>query len=155
MGLMVKRILCTTDFSDLSVEGLEYSIDLARHFEAELRILHVYALPTYFAAPEGAFIPSADYATTRSNEVQEQLDALVAQYSDRGVPLKTALKVGVSYKEIVADADAWNADLIVMASHGHSGITHVILGSVTERVLRTASCPVLVVRKGNTYPSDK
>lgn len=150
-GLQLNKVLCTTDFSALSSEGIEYALNLAKDCGAAVRLVHVYALPAYFAVPDGAYIPSAEHAADRSNEVQRLLDATVAQYGDRDVPLDGVLKLGVSYEEVVKEADSWGADLIVMASHGHTGLAHAILGSVTERVLRLSRCPVLVVRRDNVH----
>lgn len=149
MGLKVDKILCTTDFSALSSKGIDYALSLAKDFNAELKIVHVYGLPSYFALPEAAVIPSAGYAADRSNELQRMMDSTVREYGDRGIEVHGMIKLGVSYEEIVREADVWGADMIVMASHGHSGIAHAILGSVTERVIRLAHCPVLVVRNDN------
>lgn len=149
MSLKIEKILCTTDFSSLSEKGVAYALDLAEMFKAEVKLVHIYSLPTYFALPEAAVIPSASFAADRSNELQRMMDATVAQYGDRGVVIHGLIKLGVSYEEITREADAFGADLIVMASHGHSGLAHAILGSVTERVLRLAHCPVLVVRNDN------
>lgn len=145
-GLQIDRILCPTDFSTLSEKGVSYAIDLAQRYNADLKLIHVYGLPTYFAVPEGAVIPSAAYAADRSNELQRMMDSTLAKLKGRQAKMRGEIKLGVSYDEIVREADDWNADLIVMASHGYSGLTHAILGSVTERVLRLAHCPVLVVR---------
>ena len=147
MTLQIRNILCPTDFSPLSEEGLRYGIGLAKKLGAKVRVIHAYGLPTYFALPEAAVIPSADYAAARSVELQSLLDDTLANHEVDGVSMDGVLRLGVVHDEIVGEAQRWNADLIVISSHGHTGLAHVILGSVAERVVRLAHCPVLVVRK--------
>lgn len=143
----IRKILCPTDFSPLSEHGIGYAIDLARQLGAEIQLLHVYGLPTYFALPEAAVIPSADFAAARSVELQELMDKTLAAHKQDGVALSGGLRVGVIHDEIVQEAARQNVDLIVISSHGHTGLSHLLLGSVAERIVRLAECPVLVVRK--------
>ena len=147
MTLQIRKILCPTDFSPLSEEGLHYGIELAQKLGAQIRVIHAYGLPTYFALPEAAVIPSADYAAARSVALQDLLDSTLASHEAAGVQMDSVLRLGVVHDEIVGEAERWNADMIVVSSHGHTGLAHVILGSVAERVVRLAHCPVLVVRK--------
>jgi len=145
--LQIRKILCPTDFSPLSEEGLHYGIELAQKLGAQIRVIHAYGLPTYFALPEAAVIPSADYAAARSVALQDLLDSTLASHESAGAQMDSVLRLGVVHDEIVGEAERWNADMIVVSSHGHTGLAHVILGSVAERVVRLAHCPVLVVRK--------
>lgn len=146
MNSKPQKILCPTDFSPLAQHGVQYALDLAQLFGSKLRLVHAYSLPTYFALPEAAVIPSAEYATARSVEHQARLDSALESLRASGIDIEGALRIGVTHAEIAEEAEQWNADLIVMSSHGHTGFTHAVLGSVAERVLRVAPCPVLILR---------
>ena len=118
MALTIAKVLCTTDFSDLSLEGIEYALNFAKQFGAEVRILHVYGLPTYLAAPDGAIIPTATLATARSDEAQRQLDETVAKYADRGVTIDGCLRVGITHDEVVSQAQEWGAGGVAEGMRG-------------------------------------
>lgn len=143
--MTIRRILCPTDFSTPSRAALDYAVKLAKEVGAAVRVLHTYSLPTYYALPEVALIPSQDYALHCSTAGQAKLDELLSHYGDAGVPIEAGLVVGPAAGEIVQDAKNHQADLIVMASRGHGAVAKLLLGSVTERVLRLAPCPVVVV----------
>lgn len=143
--MKLERILCPTDFSEASEAALTYAINLAKQVGAEIRLLHTYSLPTYYAFPEVALIPSEEYALRCSTVGQDRLDELKARHTDAGVTIHSALLVGPAATEIARDAGSHKADVIVMASRGHGQLANLVLGSVTERVLRIAPCPVIVV----------
>lgn len=140
-----KTILCPTDFSDPSDHALLAGIELAQALGARVRVVHCYGLPTYFALPELALIPSEEYAFKVSTAHQEKLDALMARHRDGGVPMQAVLRVGAPADEIIAEADACDASMVVVGSRGHGSVSKMLLGSVTERVLRRSTRPVLVV----------
>jgi nucleotide-binding universal stress UspA family protein len=139
----VQRILVATDFSDVADRALERGIDLARQLKADVLLVHAYEIPV-FGFPDGALI-MPDVGARVAMAAQQELDALVARYADRGVPLRTILRMGTPWDEINDAATTESADIIVVGTHGRSGLARALLGSVAERVVRTAKHPVLVV----------
>ena len=144
----LKKILFSTDLSELSLCALPYAIQLARQFGAELHCLHVidesyqYWLGTADnVAP--AVIPVEDVRQSS----QKQLDEFVAKHLDvEGVEVKAQLVVGRPFVEIIRYARDTEIDMIVIATHGRGGLASVLLGNVTEKVVRKSPCPVLTVR---------
>lgn len=143
--MTAKTLLCPTDFSEPSQRALAAGIELARELKAQVRVVHCYGLPSYFALPELALIPSEGYALKVSNAHQDKLDALLAEHKGSDVPISAVLRVGPPAEEVVAEADACDAAMVVIGSRGQGAVAKMLLGSVTERVLRSARCPVLVV----------
>ncbi len=136
---VIQRILCPVDFSAASAKALDVAIEYANAFRAEIHAIHVYQLSAYAS-------PSSELARDLEKQVRAELDKFVAPYASRGVPIKTGLRLGVPYVEIVDAARDAGAQLIVMGTTGKTGIQHLLLGSVAERVVRTAEVPVLSVR---------
>jgi len=148
MALEWKRILCPVDFSDASRSALQVASELARRFDGELTVFHAYPLPGY-TLPEGTVLP----ATGMLQELAEQTDALLERWKadalKDGAPRVTTDKaVGEPAVEIVAAAEEGKYDAIVVGTHGRTGLAHVLLGSVAERVVRRAPMPVVTVRPG-------
>lgn len=144
----IKRILCPVDFSETSEHALRYAIDLASRLGADVRIAHAYQLPTY-ALPDGALLARPDFVKELTTELQKQLDDLIHRYGGHGVDLRGKITEGLAFQEINRIAEEDGADLIVMGTHGRTGMKHLLLGSVAERVVRTAKVPVLTVRQGD------
>jgi universal stress protein A len=141
----LKRLLVPTDFSPTSARALEYAGVLAKQFGASLHLLHVVAFPMQtVASPEGYWVELSGFRQ-RMREDAERLIAQVAA-SLSGVQLTTEVVEGQSPARAIVEAATERAShLIVMGTHGHGGVTHLLLGSVAERVVRTAPCPVLTV----------
>jgi nucleotide-binding universal stress UspA family protein len=150
----IKEILCPTDFSTFSTRALRHAATLARQFGARLKVLHVRPLMaaygsnlSYFAA----LSPEAEQQLRAS--AQEQLREFVEPL--KGDPIQIDLEVleGEPWREICAAAEALPADLLVLGTHGRGGFERFILGSVAEKVLRRATCPVLTVchEEGRTW----
>ncbi len=143
----VKRILVPTDFSDPSAEALASAIALGKTTGATLDLVHV-AFDAAYAVP-----PPIDVAVVPVDigkvmeRVTASLDAEVAEVRAAGLTCDSAVPIGRPENEIVARAAATHADLIVMGTHGRSGLAHALLGSVAERVVRHSPCPVLIVPK--------
>jgi nucleotide-binding universal stress UspA family protein len=141
-----KRILCPVDFSECSSAALEEAASLAKVIGAELTLLHAYQNPAYVLPMQGYVGFSGDFLT----KLREQLDGEIAKQAvplrDQGIAVKTELIEGVPYKAIVDHAKENRSDLIVMGTHGRTGLAHALTGSVAERVVRLAHCPVLVTR---------
>jgi nucleotide-binding universal stress UspA family protein len=142
----IKHILCPVDFSETSEHSLRYAIDLASRLGATVELVHVYQLPTY-ALPDGAILARPDFVANLTTELQKQLDELIRRYSGHGVELRGRVVEGMAFAEIDRVAEEGGASLIVMGTHGRTGMKHLLLGSVAERVVRTSKVPVLTVRK--------
>jgi nucleotide-binding universal stress UspA family protein len=141
----IKRILVATDFSELSAEAVDTAIGLAQEFGATLDLVHVapelaIALPPPMDAVAVPFDPAAAMAeaSKRTSAEQERIRA-------RGVACESNVLAGRSDAEIVAHAEKTQADLIVIGTHGRGVIAHALLGSVAEKVVQHAHCPVLTV----------
>lgn len=139
----VRQILVPTDFSELSARAVEYARDLAEEFEATLILLNVQA-PSHISDAEGLPSPEA-LELTRTSREQGALVRLRELFLD-GEKTRYCVVTGYPEQAIPAVARAENVDLIVMATHGRTGLTRMLEGSVTEEVLRLAPCPVLALR---------
>ena len=143
--LKIKQILVPIDFSECSKKGLRYAIALAREHKAAITL--AYVVPSISMLGEYGGI---DYASM-NKEMRESADrelATVAVDEIRGVvPSDTVVCTGSPAGEIVSIAKTLPADMIVISTHGRTGLKHALLGSVAERVVQTAMCPVLVVRE--------
>jgi nucleotide-binding universal stress UspA family protein len=142
----IKRILSPVDFSDTSEHAVRYAVDLASRLGASLELVHVYQLPTY-ALPDGAILARPDFVANLTDELQKQMDELIRRYSGHGVEIRGRIVEGMPYAEVNRVAEEEKADLVVMGTHGRTGLTHLLLGSVAERVVRTSTVPVLTVRR--------
>lgn len=147
-----RRILTTTDFSDTSLGALPIAAEMASHFGAELLLLHV--VPMDVATPWDippyadfglASLPVPEYETQVKGEVERRLTQLAAKHAP-GVKVRGLVGRGDAAAEINRLAEAEHADLVVLATHGWTGWRHLVFGSVAEKVLREAPCPVLSVR---------
>lgn len=146
-----KRILVPTDFSACAEQALDYAIGLARALGAEIQLCHCGPMPDYHIP--GLVSPGMREAaaslvaqiSTMVEAAQHEMDALVQRKVTPGVSLTGTLIEGYPDEGIARRATEWSADLIVIGSHGRRGLSHVLLGSAAERVLRSAPCPVLVV----------
>lgn len=133
---IIHRILCPIDFSETSVKAFEYAAKLARHLRAELVLLHA------FDTPETLNIAGQTHPL--NHELQTKLEAFQAPSAD--VAISRTLHAGDAGEVICWLAEQRGCDLIVMGTHGRSGLKHLLFGSVAEHVLRHARCPVLTVR---------
>ncbi|MCX6576210.1 MAG: universal stress protein [Candidatus Aminicenantes bacterium] len=148
--LTIKKILCSTDFSEPSYKGLEYAKDLAALFKAELAVAYVLpVLPHQPTDPNISFsIP--EYERILHKDSEEKLQSIIKQHFPDGSKVRAIIGHGNAAKEIVRIAEEEKSDLIVIATHGVSGWHHFIVGSVAEKVIRTAPCPVFAVREHRT-----
>ncbi len=144
-----KHILVPHDFSDTAEGALTYALDLAEKLGATVTVVHTYEVPVY-AFPEGpALIPQlAGQLETASRAA---LDGVVRRATRPGLTVRATLRLGPAWSEIDAAAREGGVDLIVMGTHGRKGVARALLGSVTEKVVRTAPCPVLTVQ-GSPLP---
>jgi len=140
----LKRIVVTTDFSEASKKALPYAIAFARKFEASLVLLYV--VPAHLPA-ELSHIGIVLDEKRLMDEARERMPRFRQAELDPHLHVDTLVVSGGPAHEICRTAEAQAADLIVMATHGHTGLKHFLVGSVTENVVRHAPCPVLVVRE--------
>ena len=142
----LKTILVPSDFSECSDEALRYGLELARRFDARVHLLHVVQDPvTQPWAAEGFSVPLFEVVEEWQRQAEERLKAAVADADRARVTIVS--KVATPYAEILDYAAANQVDLIVMGTHGRGGVSHMLLGSIAERVVRRAPCPVLTVRR--------
>jgi nucleotide-binding universal stress UspA family protein len=155
----IRRILHATDFSPASRPAFARALELARANRAVLIALHVMTPPIPYT-PDGYALPQtydrllADMRAT----AQKQLGRLVADARARGVRARGLLLEGVPYDRIARAVRSTRADLLVIGTHGRTGLARLFLGSVASRVIATATCPVLSVRagtKGAARPSRR
>lgn len=140
----IERILVPHDFSETADVALAMALDLAEKMRARVTILHAYEVPTY-VFPESV-VATADLIGQIRGAADEALASLVERSRRPGVQVDTALRQGVAWSEIDRAAQELGADLVVMGTHGRRGLSRALIGSVAERVVRTAPCPVLTVR---------
>jgi universal stress protein A len=144
--MMIRKILVPTDFSAHSSDQQAWAAELARRYDASLTLVHVYQ-PISYALPEGYVLPSANLLADLEVSLGRALDdAKKKLEASSGLRVDTALMQGVPFAEIVRFAREGSYDLIVLSTHGRTGLRHVLLGSVAEKVVRKAPCPVLTVR---------
>lgn len=142
-----KRILCPVDFSETARVAMDTAIELAARFDSELLLVHAYPIPGY-TFPDGSAVASSRMLQELSDEAARHLEEwreLAVKAGAKKVTVETA--VGDPAGEIVRAANEKKVDLVVMGTHGRTGIEHALMGSIAERVVRRAKCPVLTVRK--------
>ncbi len=146
MATQIKKVLVPIDFSPGSKQAIALACDLAKPYGAELMLLHVYQTPG-FVYPDGFMPVSAKMLREMLTKIDEGMTELERHAQRCGAArVKGKTIEGAPAAEIVREASAGNFDLIVMGTHGHTGIKHALLGSVAENVVRRAECPVLTVR---------
>jgi nucleotide-binding universal stress UspA family protein len=141
----IRKILCPTDFSESSEVGLEAAVSLAAKLGSTLEFVHVIQPPIYVGwedSPAG-LAASAQVLEQSREHAKQQLGLTAEKYARRGVAITTQLLEGSPHQEISELSK--QVDLVVMSTHGRTGLPHLFLGSVAERVVRTASCPVMTV----------
>ncbi|MFW6147461.1 MAG: universal stress protein [Thermodesulfobacteriota bacterium] len=151
--LPIARIVCPTDFSEPSYVALKAADELALHFSAELILVHVVApIPVYptSATPEASSSSAgmvASYQQEMEVYAKKSLDQIVQKRVPEGIASRTRVCLGEAANEIVSTATDEKADIIVIATHGLTGWRHFMFGSVAEKVVRSAQCPVLTIRE--------
>lgn len=141
------KILLATDFSDCSVEACAYALTLARTFDASIHVVHVINEPVDL---RGFYVPHISFEQLEK-EISDGAASMLETFCTENLPdfsnYTTSVTTGVPYEEITRIALEQQASLIVIGTHGRSGLDHLIFGSTAERVVRTAPCPVLTVRQ--------
>jgi universal stress protein A len=142
----IRKVLVPIDFSDYSKNSLRYSINFVKCFKAELILVYVVEpviYPPDFSMGQIA-VPAIDIEIDK--KAASELDNLARREIPSDMKMKTVIKTGKPFVEIIETAVEENVDLIIIASHGHSGMEHILFGSTADKVVRKAPCPVLSVR---------
>lgn len=135
----VKNILCPIDFSAQSEQAMAYASQIARESQAKLHLVHVYEPPLVYSDPHDGFIPPAD--------LRPQMELLEGIHPpDPPPPFQREFMVGSASEALLEYAATHQIDLIVMGTHGRTGLSRLLMGSVAEAVARRATCPVLTMR---------
>lgn len=144
----IKRILCPVDFSDLSLNALKFAVELAAKFQSELHLLHIFeGYDAISLNPEVAVTPMLEWLPKLRKVCQEKLAELPApELAAKCSGIVRANREGPAIHEILEYAGHEKVDLIVLATHGRTGLKHLLMGSVAENVVRGAKCPVLTIR---------
>ena len=148
--IVLKKILCPVDHSECSYLALKYAISLALKDEAKLYLMHVIDTRLY----DTEIYKFSPYKLDEidMNKIHEDLIKSLPEGTMDVLEVETIVIKGIPFHEIINAATEIGADLIVIGTHGRTGLSHVVMGSVTEKVVRKASCPVLTVRMPSPIP---
>jgi nucleotide-binding universal stress UspA family protein len=152
--LNIRRILVPTDFSEISDRGVKYAADFARSLGAELILFHAVE-PILMAGDLLGTVAAAQALDQMERSARENLLRSAARLKQRGIRCRAVLANGDAAAAIVGAAAKARADLVAMSTHGRSGVSHLFLGSVAERVVQTAGCPVLTMPSRQSPPQAK
>ena len=145
MTIAIQRILVPLDFSDHAAPVLEWVTHLAKQHGARAILLHAYHLPVEFQQLEGAYLPP-DFWSNVKAEAEQSLGRLADQLREQGIEVEAAVREGYPATVIEEESERQQADLIVIGTRGLTGLKHLLLGSVAERVVQKSRCPVLTVK---------
>jgi nucleotide-binding universal stress UspA family protein len=145
--MKISKILVATDFSPTAIHAVEMAADFARHFQAQLIVLHAYRVDIPVASPltGGGYVLPDGFFEHLAKEARLRVERVAADVSAKGV---SAIGIAIDSPPataIIDEAKARHVDMIVMGTRGLTGLKHLALGSVADRVVRTAPCPVLTV----------
>ena len=148
-------IVVTTDLSDYSLRALPYAVGLAERFDARLKILCINepAIPISDMTWAGVDVHATDEALLK--EARHTLDRIIREQVPNGVDVEATVVTGNAVDGIIRFAREQNADLLVMCPHGRTGLSHVLMGSTAEAVVRQAPCPVLTLRQPMTVAATQ
>ena len=145
MAVTLDRILVPLDFSEHAEAILEWASHLGSQHGSQLILLHVYHLPVEFQQLEGAYLPP-DFWSNVKSEAEQSLERYTTELQGRGQKVEAIVREGYPATVIIEEAESQGADLIVIGTHGLSGLKHLLLGSIAERVVQKATCAVLTVK---------
>lgn len=140
----IKSILVPVDFSGASANALEMAIDMAQAFDAELTLLHAWELPVY---PYMEFmLSSSELSSAIERGATQRLESTLQAVRARVPRSKSKLMMGVVWQKIIEAIDELKPELVIMGTHGRHGLSHALLGSVAEKIVRLSPVPVLTTR---------
>ncbi len=145
--MQIREILVPTDFSDSARHALDYACGLAERLGAGLHILHVPVVPAYILM-DASYTPGPEVANQILAEASKALRTLEESLAVRGLAVRTTIREGVVHEMLREYAEEHDIDLLVMGTHGHTGVSKLMYGSVTERALKTVHTPTLVIPPG-------
>lgn len=152
--MKIEQILVPTDFSENAQHAVDYAIELGKRCSAKLHLLHTPVIPTYLLM-DLSYSPGPEAVTRILNDSQETLDKQAQRIADAGVEHFTAIREGTVHEVIRDYAKEHGVDLVVVGTHGRTGVSKLMYGSVTERVIKTVHTPILVVPpQGGQTPSS-
>jgi len=142
----IDKILIAIDFSDNSTYAFDYALTLAKQFNAELTLLHVINEPVDL---RGFYVPHISFEQLEK-EIETGAASMLEKFCQEKLKdftrYETSIVSGIPYEEIIRNAQETDASLIVLGTHGRTGLDHLIFGSTAERVVRGSACPVLTIR---------
>lgn len=142
----IKTIVVPTDFSKISFSAFEYARNLAERMNAEIHLVYVMEKTPPFLAVKSIDMPEDEILKKMEIETRKKLHETASNFSeDTNIKIEEVLRLGNDFEEIVNYSKEIKADLIVIATHGRTGVLHSLLGSVAEKVIRFSRCPVLVI----------
>ncbi len=150
--MTAQHILVPTDFSEYADYALDYAIELATTLEARLTVLYVLHFSSLALGEAPPAVLDETFKAMETN-AQERTQQALARVQEAGIPGESAIAEGIPVQVIIETAESRGIDPIVMGTHGRTGLTHALMGSVAEKVVRLAPCPVLVTR-GTVKTSD-
>lgn len=142
--MKLARISAPTDLSELSRSGVRYAVEMALERDAEVLVLYVISEDGDWFGNDGGLDPARALVPRYEQRLAEFVNETCADFLNR-VKVRRMVATGIPYKEIVRKADEEKADLIVISTHGRTGLNHFMVGSVTEQVIAHAPCPVLAI----------
>jgi len=140
---LFKRILVATDFGEASERALEVALDLAARFDSELTLVHIWEFPSYEYL-DGVPMPN-DFAERVAEAARARMAGTISSVKSRCPNVKSIVKMGVVWSEVLRTVEETKPDLLVVGTHGRRGLKRAILGSVAEKLVRSSSVPVLTV----------
>jgi nucleotide-binding universal stress UspA family protein len=143
-----KTILVPHDLGAGSDHALTYAVDLAKALGAELVVMHAYEIPV-IGFPDGALVATPELASRVLEGANVGLKKAIEPLASAGVAIRSVVKQGPTWQTIIETATELGAGMIVMGTHGRHGLPRALLGSVAEKVVRSAHCPVLTVHSGD------
>ena len=143
--MAIKHILVPTDFSEYADQALNDAIQLAQQLQAHITLLHIIDTAP-LGVVEGATMLPPSYWQELETDIEQIMEESLKRLHDVGLQGETVIVHGVPFQTIVDTAEDKGADVIIMGTHGRTGLPHAIIGSVAEKVVRLAPCPVLVTR---------
>ncbi len=152
--MQIKQILVPTDFSDNAQHAVSYAVAMAKQCSAKIHLLHAPVIPTYLLM-DLSYSPGPEAVTRILNESQDALDRQALSIAEAGVEHFTVIREGTVHEVIRDYAKEHDVDLVVVGTHGRTGVSKLMYGSVTERVIKTVHTPIIVVPpEGGVTPNS-
>ncbi|WKZ73293.1 MAG: universal stress protein [Ignavibacteriaceae bacterium] len=153
--IQYKKILVPIDFSDYSKQAMKYASELAGIFNSE--IILIYVVEPIIYPPDLSIgqiaLPTLTYQIDEN--AKEELDRVAGEIIPKEIKFTSIVKLGKPFIEIIGVAESENIDLIVISTHGHTGVEHMLFGSTADKVVRKAHCPVLTLRANGNNSDEK